>query len=152
MKMFLRATAAAALFLAPGISAASTLDYVQNGSGYTVLFNPNGPGMDNLPPSFFYRSYNCRIGSKPVVITDIHVVPPPPKTYVPPPPPSDGGNTPPITIDVPPPSDGITTPPGCDDGGSTASVPLPASSEMAGAGLAAVALASWYRARRLARA
>src|ERR1700691_2076450 len=105
MQTFLRATAAAALLMIPGISAASSLDYEQSGSQYTVLFNPNGSGTDNLPPSFYYRSYDCRIGSKPVVIPDLHVfVPPPPTggtttgttditTPPPPPPPPAGGTT-----------------------------------------------------------
>src|ERR1700691_5977585 len=99
MKTFLRMAAAAALFMIPGISAASSLDYVQSGSQCTVLFDPNGSGVDNLPASFFYRSYNCRIGSKPVVIPNLHVVTPPPPT----------GNTtppPPVTTDISTPPSG----------------------------------------------
>jgi hypothetical protein len=170
MKTFLCATAAAALLMIPGISAASSLDYVQSGSSYTVLFDPNGSGLDNLPPSFFYRSYDCRIGSKPVVIPDVHVVtPPPPSTGNTGTPPADTNTTPPqdtgpagygppaptiITI-PPPPTDTIVITSGNGDGGSTDTatvVPLPASSEMAGAGLAVIVLATWHRARRLARA
>jgi hypothetical protein len=161
MKTFLRATAAAALFMIPGISAASSLDYVQSGSNYTVMFDPNGSGTDSLPPSFYYRSYDVRRGGKPVVVTDLHVVTPPsnpggtppPPTQDVTPPPSDGGTTPIITNTTPPPDTGTTTSSGsgkCD--GNMAAVPAPASSEIAGAGLAVIALASWQRSRRQARA
>jgi hypothetical protein len=167
MKTFVKATAAAALLLLPGISMASSLDYVQSGSNYTVLFNPNGSGMDNLPASHFYRSYDCRKGSVPVVVNNVKVITtppsnpgnntPPPNTNTdnPTPPPTGGGdNTPPVITT--PPAGGDSTPPvnppgGCDPG-TMASVPLPASSEMAGAGVVAIALASWHRSRRLARA
>jgi hypothetical protein len=161
MKTFLRATAAA-LFMLPGICAASSLDYVQSGSQCTVLFDPNGGSTDNLPASFYYRSYNCRIGSKPVVVANLHVVTPPsnPGGTTPPPPPpptqdvtppSDGGTTSIITNTPPPPDTGTPSGSGgCD--GHMAAVPLPASSEMAGLGLAVIALASWQRSRSLARA
>ncbi len=166
MKTFLCATAAAALLMIPGISAASSLDYEQSGSKYTVLFDPNGPGMDNLPPSFFYRSYDCRIGSKPVVVTDVHVIAPPPSGGNTGTPPADTNTTPPqdtspagygpppptIVTPPPPPTDIVVNTPGNDDGGSATVVPLPASSEMSGAGLAVIVLATWQRARRLARA
>ncbi|HEY1923147.1 MAG TPA: hypothetical protein VGG44_10395 [Tepidisphaeraceae bacterium] len=160
MKTFLRATAAAALLMLPGISLASNLDYVQSGSNYQVLFDPNGSGTNNLPKSFFYRSYDCRIGSKPVVINNIHIVTPPS---------NNGGTTPPAppTSDITPPDTGGTTPSGvtpppgnnnppphnpggCD--GNMAAVPVPASAEMAGAGLVMIALASWRRSRNVARA
>lgn len=162
MKTLLRATAAAALLMLPGISMASNLDYTQSGSNYQVLFDPSGSGTKNLPPSFFYRSYDCRIGRKPVVVNNIHIVTPPSNpggTTPPPPPPTNdiippdpGGTTP---AGVTPPPDGGNTPPynghgGCD--GPMAAVPLPASSEMAGLGLAGIALASWQRSRKLARA
>jgi hypothetical protein len=159
MKKFLGATVAAALFMIPGISAASSLDYVQSGSNYTVMFDPNGSGTDSLPPSFYYRSYDVRRGSKPVVVTDLHVVTPPsnpggtppPPTQDVTPPPSDGG-TPTVTNNPTPPDTGTppSDPGGCD--GHMAAVPVPASSEIAGAGLAVIALASWQRSRRLARA
>ncbi|MGD0461970.1 MAG: hypothetical protein ABSB74_05740 [Tepidisphaeraceae bacterium] len=163
MKTFLCATAAAALLMIPGISAASSLDYVQSGSKYTVLFDPNGCGTDNLPPSFYYRSYDCRIGSKPVVVSDVHVVTAPPNTGGTTPP-GTGGTTGSNTGGTTPPDTGGTTPTGTTGptlppvitgnggGGSSPVVPLPASSEMAGVGLAVIALATWHRARRLARA
>jgi hypothetical protein len=169
MKTFLRATAAAALLMLPGISIASNLNYEQSGSNYTVLFDPNGSGTSNLPSSFFYRSYDCRIGSVPVVVNNVHIVTPPPPTGGTTPPPPTGGTTPPPpTNDVTPPDTGGTTPSntvipsgpsgntppynqgGCD--GPMAAVPLPASSEMASVGLVIIALGSWKRSRSLARA
>ncbi len=160
MKTFLRATVAAALFMIPGISAASNLDYEQSGSNYTVLFNPNGSGTSNLPKSYFYRSYDCKIGSKPVVVNNVKVIiPPPPSGNTTPPPPPSGNTTPPPGNDTPTitnnptPPPGDSTPPigGCDPG-TMAAVPLPASSEMAGVGVVVIALASWQKARRHARA
>jgi hypothetical protein len=159
MKTLLRATAAAALFMLPGISMASSLDYTQSGSNYQVFFDPNGSGTNSLPPSYFYRSYDSKIGSKPVVVNNIHIVTPPA-------PPTGGTTPPPPTIDITPPDTGGTTPAGVTpppDGGNTPpynnggcdgpmAVPLPASSEMAGLGLVVIALASWKRSRSLARA
>jgi hypothetical protein len=160
MKTSLRAIAAAALLMLPGISMASTLDYEQSGSKYTVLFDPNGSGGSNLPSSFFYRSYDCRIGSKPVVVNDVHIViPPPPAGGTTPPPPTnditppDSGGTNPSGTTIPP-GNGGNTPPYTNPGGCDGpmAVPLPASSEMAGAGLVVIALASWKRSRSLAHA
>jgi hypothetical protein len=158
MKTLLGATAVGLLLMLPGISTASSLQYEQSGSSYTVLFNPNGHGTASLPPSYFYRSYDCRIGSKPVTITTLDVVVPPsggtPNGGGTPPPPTNTITT--DTITPPPPSD-----PGpdilpvvtqCEGDSGTASVPQPASSQMAGVGLAAIALFSWMRARRGARA
>jgi hypothetical protein len=53
-----------------------------------------------------------------------------------------------VTNPVVTPSDGT----GGGDGTVAASVPLPASAEMAGAGVAATMLVSWLRSRRHARA
>jgi len=148
MKSFLRAGAAGLCLLLPGISLASTLNFECAGSQYTLLFDPRGCNPSQLPKGNFYRSYDCRIGDKyqPVIIfTPVVKTPPivndPPKDSTLPKPNDPPQGNDPVNPVVP------ILPPACP-----ASVPLPAPSEMAGAGLAATALLSWIRARRQVRA
>jgi len=140
MKSFLYAGLAGLCLAFPSLSVASTVNFETSGSQCTLLFDPQGCDPSQLPPSGFYRSYDCRIGRKyqPVVIFTKPIVPViPPPHYDPP-----KGN-PPINNPVVPPINPPSNP---------CSVPLPASSEMAGAGLVAAALLSQIRSRRPARA
>jgi hypothetical protein len=167
MKSFVGVAIGGLLLAIPAMSMGSEITF--NGSG-SPMFDPHGSGTGNLPASFFYRSYDCRIGSPPVTLThNVTPPPPPPKIIIPPPnnpgngnPPDNGnppGNNPPgnpptdstpIVI-VPPagPTLPDNNPP--DVAPTTAAVPLPAPSEMAGMGLAATTVFSWLRARRQAR-
>jgi hypothetical protein len=140
MKSFLRAGIAGICLIVPGVSVASTVSFEVTGSGYTLMFDPQGSGPSALPPSYDYRSYDCRIG-KPIYV----VYTPPPKTQTFPPTnnPPAGPKLPVIQPVVPDPIICPTNP---------AAVPLPASSEMAGVGLAIAAIFSWMRSRRTAHA
>jgi hypothetical protein len=140
----------------PGISFASTLNFIVTGSGYTLLFDPHGSGPSELPPSYDYHAYDCRIGDKPTMPVVVFTPPPPPKivsTPVDPNPPAifpkppTGGTNPPSN---PPAGLPIVNPVG--PGPSPDAVPLPAPSAMAGAGLAAAAIFYGLRSRRYARA
>jgi hypothetical protein len=142
MKSLLRAGIAGICLIIPGVSVASTVSFEVTGSGYTLLFDPQGSGPSTLPPSYDYRSYDCRIGSKPTLVV---VFTPPPKTETFP-----GDNNPPAGPKLPVIQPVIPDPIVCPT--NPAAVPLPASSEMAGAGLAVAAIFSWMRSRRAARA
>jgi hypothetical protein len=172
MKKMLLAGAAGLLMTLPGITKASVLTFESSGSQYMLLFDPQGYGTSQLPSSCFYRSYDCKIGSKPTYPTIVFTPPPPVKDNKPvggnkpsgpsggnnPPPPNNGptGPTGPTGGDVipPPPDNGGTLPGGNMGGGGCdpASVPLPDPAAMSGAGLAATALIRWIRARRQNRA
>jgi hypothetical protein len=146
MKSLLLAGAAGICMLVPSMSRASTLDFEVTGSQYTVLFNPQGAGSCQLPRSYYYRSYDCRIGSKPVLITFTpppHNNPPVPNN----PTPQNNNNDPTPPQNPVNPIDPVT-PPHCDP----ASVPLPDPSAMAGVGLGFTVLYRTIRARRQARA
>lgn len=175
MKKLLFAGAAGLLMTLPGITKASVLTFESNGQQYELLFDPQGSGGANLPSGCYYRSYDCKIGSKPVYPTIVFTPPPPPKGngnkpggktpggnqggsnppggYTPPPNnnnPGNGGNN-------PPPDNGGSTPTngGGDMGGGgcdPASVPTPDASAMAGVGLGAMAVARWFSTRRQSRA
>jgi hypothetical protein len=145
MKLSLRTGIAGLCLMIPSVSVASTISFEVTGSQYTLLFDPQGGGPSTLPPSCDYRSYNCRIGQKPVqvVFTTPPVIYTNPIDIKPPGNPPKGPN-PPVNQPITPEPIVCPTDP--------ASVPLPASSEMAGAGLAVAAMFSWIRSRRLARA
>jgi hypothetical protein len=140
MKSLLCAGVAGICLILPGISTASTVNFEVTGPGYTVLFDPQGSGACSLPPSYDYRSYDCRIGSKP---TPVVVYTPPPKIETYPPVVNNPPAGPNLPVNQP-----IITEPVCP----VPSAPLPASSVMGGAGLAMVAIFSWMRSRRPARA
>jgi hypothetical protein len=127
----------------PGVSLASTINFEVTGSNYTLLFDPQGSGPSTLPPSCDYRSYDCRIGKTPVVLFT-----PPPVIYTNPT--HDNPPVEPPKGPTPPTNQPVNPEPTCPT--DPASVPLPASSEMAGAGLAVAAMFSWMRSRRVARA
>jgi hypothetical protein len=139
MKRFLRTGVAGVCLILPGVCAASTINFEVTGSECTLLFDPQGSGPSTLPPTGDYRSYDCRIGQTPVPVV---VFTPPPKieTY-----PVD--NKPPADPNLPVNQPIIAESPTCP-----ASAPAPASSGMAGVGLAVAAFFSRMRARRLARA
>jgi hypothetical protein len=152
MNSYFRVGIAAVCFMLPGVSLASTVTYEANGSQYTLLIDPHGSAPSELPKSYDYRSYNCRIGDKPgtptVVLQKSSPVVTIPVINDPPagdPPAGDppAGNDPPA--DPPPVTDIIQTPPG-------AAVPLPAPASMAGVGLAVVAIFYWIRSLRQERA
>jgi len=67
MKTLLRASAAGLLLILPGVSVASQVQFSSCGSQCTLYFDPNGSGASELPSPCFYRSYNCRIGSMPIM-------------------------------------------------------------------------------------
>lgn len=140
MKSVLCAGVAGICLILPGISVASTVNFEVTGSGYSVLFDPQGSGPCSLPPSYDYRSYDCRIGSKPTYI----VFTPPPK-----PPTFPANNNPPTDPNLPV-TQPIITEPICPTNPPAA--PLPASSAMAGVGLAITAIFSWMSSLRPARA
>lgn len=138
MKTFLRISGVGILLMLPGISAASTADLLQSGDGGNMT-------------SYFYRSYDCRVGSLPVTITTNVVVPPSNNTGNTNNPNTNSDSTTLTDPTTPSNPDVIIIPP--DNGDSTTtSVPAPASSQMAGAGLALVTAFSWLRARKPARA
>jgi hypothetical protein len=141
MKSLLGAGIAGVCLILPGICAASTVDFEVTGPGYTLLFDPQGSGPSTLPPTGDYRSYDCRIGSKPAPVV-VFTAPPQTETF-----PKD--NNPPDGPDLPI-NQPIITDPVCPT--SPVSMPLPPSSAMAGAGLAIAAMFSWMRSRRPARA
>ncbi|MGA2439889.1 MAG: hypothetical protein ABSH08_02940 [Tepidisphaeraceae bacterium] len=164
MKMLLCASAAGLLLMLPGISVASQVDFVSSGSQCTLFFDPCGSGNSDLPSPCYYRSYDCRIGSKPtlpdLVITKyVHIIKGSTGNHDK----GTGGTNPGTTgttgdtgtSDNPVVTNPVVTPPvdsGVTDGTTAASVPLPAPLEMAGAGVAATMLFSWLRSRRHARA
>jgi hypothetical protein len=143
MKSLFRAGLAGICLMLPAASFASTIDFEVTGSGYSVMFDPQGNGPSELPLAYTYRSYDCRIGSKPVFVVFT-----PPKTN---PNPPVIHNTPPSNPEPPIVTPPIVTPP---DGNPTcpAAVPLPPSSQMAGVGVVLAAIGAWVRSRRVARA
>jgi hypothetical protein len=145
------------------------VDFVSSGSQCTLFFDPCGSGNSDLPSPCFYRSYDCRIGSKPslpeVVFTKtVHIVNSSTgnKGTGGTNPGSTGTTVPAVTTvttgDTGTPIDPVVTnpviTPPVDSGSTTtaASVPLPAPLQMAGAGVVATMLLSWLRSRRHARA
>jgi hypothetical protein len=166
MKSFVRIAIGGLLLAVPAVSMGSEITF--DGSG-SPTFDPHGSGTQTPMLDYFYRSFECRIGGKHVTITN-NVTPPPPTVVITPPnnnPPANNppANNPPVTPPpvitdpgnpgdpavVPPP----VLPPVIDNptpsDPTTAAVPLPAPSEMAGAGLAVTTVLSWVRARRRAR-
>ena len=143
MKVSLRAGVLGLCLAVPGVSIASTVNFESAGSQCTLLFDPHGSSPSQLPSPCYYRSYDCRIGGKPVVT--VYLPPPPPHGQTIP----GGNDTPKGNIPVITP----TLPQGNDPSGPCcpASVPAPASSEMGLAGIAAAAAWSWLRTRRQAR-
>jgi hypothetical protein len=167
MKSFVRVTVGGILLAIPAMSLASAITFDGPASQNTAMFNPQGSGSGNTYEPIYYRSYDCRIGGKHVTIPAV-IVPKITPPVVPPPnndnPPPSGGNPPPSGGNPPPPGGStdsdpvlpviplIAPPPPPDNPGpSSAAVPLPAPSEMAGAGLAVTTVLSWLRSRRQAR-
>lgn len=150
MKRFLSIGVAGICLILPGVSVASTINFEVTGSGCTLLFDPHSSGPTQLPSPCYYRAYNCRIGDKPTLPVVVFTPPPPKIVTIPddPNPPTcpKTPDTGPKTPDNPP----VIVPVGPSP--CPVAVPLPASSAMAGAGLAFAVICSWIRSRRQARA
>jgi hypothetical protein len=142
MNALLRAGGICICMALPAVSMASTVNFQQAGSQYTLLFDPHGATTCQLPSPCVYRSYDCRIGTKPVVT--VYLPPPTPKIFPPSNPPSKG-NTP--VLPPGPPDDNNPSSPGCAD-----AVPAPAAAQVGLVGLAAAAMCSWLRKKHQARA
>ena len=159
MKSFVRITVGGILLAIPAMSMASAITFDGAASQNTELFDPHA-GTGNISAPIYFRSYDCRITSQHVTVT-VNVpkitVPPvlPPPAILPPvitpPHTPPGNNNPPPTTDGPTTDNDPTPPVNTPDLPPPAAVPLPASSEMAGVGLAFTSMLSWARSRRLAR-
>lgn len=167
MKTLLLKGAAGVCLILPGICAASTVSFVTSGSDYTLLFDPQGSGPSQLPTSFYYRAYDCRIGSKPQPVVTFtppsnqnhtpNITPPtnnPPANNPPldnPPTddsPAPGNNNPPPGNQNPPANPPTNVLPPLPPPCNPVAVPLPDPAAMSGAGLGIAFIARWIRARR----
>jgi hypothetical protein len=171
MKSLIRAGIAGICLIAPAICSpaicgASTINFETAGSQYNLLFDPQGCNPSQLPPTGFYRSYECRIGAKPqpVVCVTKPVIPHLPPSNTPEnnppannPPVNTPANNPPVittpptggsTVDTPVLPTEPVVPPPCE----TAAVPLPPAPQIAGIGLLATIAICSLRSRRYAGA
>jgi hypothetical protein len=172
MKTLLKISAMGILLAAPAIAGASAVNFQNTGSCYTLLFDPNGGGQSNPPKSYFYRSYDCKIGS-PYLAPKVTITPPNnnPGGNTDLPPSNPPGNNPPANNNPdngnpggnnpggnnggnnnPPPSNNIIPVNPNPPVNPVAAVPAPEAAPMAGLGLGVVALFGWVRSRRQARA